>query len=250
MQQTKPGKARALSFTTEDSMKPVVIIQNCEVESPGTIGAYLQEREIPFRVVRSFAGEQLPEPDEVGVLVVLGTPTSVTDYRKHDFLVDLFTLMTQKIRREQPILGICFGAQILAHALGARVEANKVKEIGAMPVTLTEDGAADPLFGGFDREFPVFQWHGDTFRIPFGATWMAQSSDCKNQAFRKGNLVGVQFHLEADLSEAPRWCDAYAKELAEEGRTKDEILSSYSAVAEQTCELGFRFLDNFFKLVM
>jgi GMP synthase (glutamine-hydrolysing) len=79
------------------------------------------------------------------------------------------------------------------------VEANKVKEIGAMPVTLTEDGAADPLFGGFDREFPVFQWHGDTFRIPFGATWLAQSSDCKNQAFRKGNLVGVQFHLEADL---------------------------------------------------
>ena len=230
-------------------MKPVVVIQNCEIESPGTIGAWLRERKIPFNVVRSFAGERIPSPDEFGVLIVLGTPTSVTDYRKHDFLVNLFSVITQTIRREMPILGICFGGQILAHALGARVQANKAKEIGALPVKLTDTGAADPLFAGFNREFTAFQWHGDTFRIPFGADWLAQSDDCKNQAFRKGNLVGLQFHLEADPSEVPLWCDAYAKELTEEGKTKAEVVSGYEATAKQSQALGFKLLDNYFKLI-
>ncbi|MCB2229696.1 type 1 glutamine amidotransferase [bacterium] len=230
-------------------MKPVIVIQNCEIESPGTIGAYFKDRKIPFNVVRSFAGERIPEPDELDLLVVLGTPTSVTEYRKHDYLINLFTLITRTIHEQKPILGICFGAQLLAHALGARVQANKVKEIGPLPVQLTDEGASDPLFEGFPAEFKVFQWHGDTFRIPFGATHLAKSEDCKNQAFRKDNLVGLQFHLEADPDEVPLWCDAYAGELAEEGKTKDEITENYKAVAENTRTLGFKLLDNYFNLI-
>ncbi len=229
-------------------MKPVFVIQNCKIESPGTIGLYLQDRRIPFSVVRSFADDRLPSPEDFSVLIVLGTPKSVTEYRQYPYLVELFTLMTRTIRRGQPILGICFGAQLLAHTLGARVEPNKVKEIGAMTVTLTDEGASDPLFAGFDRDVPVFQWHGDTFRIPFGATHLAKSDDCKNQAFRKDNMVGLQFHLEADPDEVPLWCDAYAGELTEVGKTKDEIVDGYRA-ADHTRTLGFRLLDNYFNLI-
>lgn len=230
-------------------MKPVIVIQNCEIESPGTIGAYLKDRKIPFNVVRSFAGERIPEASELDLLVVLGTPISVTEYRNHDYLVNLFSLITRAIHEQKPILGICFGGQILAHALGARVQANKVKEIGPLPVTLTEDGAADPLFEGFPAEFSVFQWHGDTFRIPFGATHLVHSSDCKNQAFRKDRMVGLQFHLEADPDEVPLWCDAYAGELTEEGKTKEQVIESYRAVADHTRTLGFKLLDNYFNLI-
>ncbi|MBD3403728.1 type 1 glutamine amidotransferase [candidate division GN15 bacterium] len=243
-----PGPARAFSFR-EEPVKPVVIIQNCEVESPGTIADYLRERKRPFHVVRSFAGERLPDTDEFSALIVLGTPLSVTEYRKHDYLVDLFSLMTRAMRKDKPILGLCFGAQLLAHALGAKVQPNKVKEIGVMPVSLTDDGAADPLFEGFEKNFDVFQWHGDTFRIPFDASWLTTSQDCKYQGFRKGNLAGLQFHLEAGADEVPLWCDAYAGELEEEGLQKDDIVAAAGANAENARALTYRLLDNYFRLI-
>jgi GMP synthase (glutamine-hydrolysing) len=230
-------------------MKPVVIIQNCELESAGTIEDYLKDRHIPFTTVHSYRGDPMPNPDANYTLIVLGTPVSVTAYHRHDYLVALFGLLGKRIRINAPILGICFGAQFLAHALGAKVSANNVKEIGTYTVSLTDQGARDALYKGFDSDFPVFQWHGDTFRIPFDADHLATSTDCRNQVFRKGALVGVQFHLEADIRELPTWCDAYASELAEVGKSKETVLAEYEAVAANVRENNFCFLDNYFSLI-
>jgi len=137
---------------------------------------------------------------------------------------------------------------MLAMALGAKVSANRKKEISAGEVRLTESGRKDPLFRGFEKSFPVFQWHGDTFGIPPGAINLAESDDCTNQAFRKGKLADIQFHFEADASKVPLWCDTYADELAGEGIDKDEVIASYSTHAYQMRILSFKLLDNFFSL--
>jgi len=246
-------------------MKPVAIIQNCEVESAGNIREYLEKNSIPFTETHSYRNQQLPDLSGVSAVINLGCPLSVTNYKEHKFLIELFDFTKQAIALEKPYLGVCFGGQMLAMALGAKVSANRKKEIGAGKIRLTQAGEKDPLFRSFDKSFPVFQWHGDTFGIPPGAVNLAESVDCTNQAFRSGRpgagapplavgsdrigrAVGIQFHFEADASKIPFWCDTYADELAREGLDKNEVIASYSTHVDQMRTLSFKLLDNFFSL--
>ena len=229
-------------------MKPVLIVQNWAAESPGTISEYLEEKGIPYQVCPLYENAPLPEPESSDRLIVLGCPYSMRDYREHEWLTRLFAHMAAAVRQDQPILGICFGAQMLAAILGAKVERNQRREIGIYDVALTEAGRSDPVFSGFPDRFPVFHWHGDTFRIPFGATHLATGADCPNQAFRKGRAVGVQFHLEPTAEEVPRWCDEYRQELSEEHKSPEEILAAFTQQAARLRELNFLLLDNFMAL--
>ena len=250
-------------------MKPVAIIQNCQVESAGNIREYLEVNSIPFTETHSYRNQKLPDLDAFSAVINLGCPLSVTNYKEHKFLIELFEFTKQAIEQEKPYLGVCFGAQMLALALGAQVRANRKKEIGAGEIRLTQVGQRDPIFKGFEKSFPVFQWHGDTFDIPLGAVNLAESDDCTNQAFHwRGRpqlvsssrlvgavgskntscAVGIQFHFEADTDKVPLWCDTYADELAGEGINKNDVTASYSAHANQMRTLSFKLLDNFFAL--
>jgi GMP synthase (glutamine-hydrolysing) len=105
-----------------------------------------------------------------------------------------------------PVLGICLGSQLLAKAAGARVYPNAVKEIGWYSLELTADAADDPLFARCPPNPTVFQWHGDTFELPPGATHLAQSAACRHQAFRIGQAAwGLQFHLEVTAEMIETW---------------------------------------------
>ncbi|HKK21730.1 MAG TPA: type 1 glutamine amidotransferase [candidate division Zixibacteria bacterium] len=231
-------------------MKPVLLIQNTPFESPGCVPSYLNDRGMPFSLVRSFEdGASFPAVESVSAVINFGCPHSVTRYTEHDFLKTLYSFVAQAVRANTSYLGICFGGQLLAKILGARVEANPVKEIGTYQVELTAEGKSDPLFAGFPERFPVFHWHGDTFRIPFDATHLVSGADCRNQAFRQGKFVALQFHLEALADEVPSWCNSYADELNEFGKTKGAIADAYQAIAAESEELGHRLLDNFFALV-
>ena len=226
-------------------MKPLLIIQNCEAESAGTIIDYLAERKHPHEIVRSFEGKPLPRLSDFAAIINLGTPQSAASYFEHDYLKAVFSMVAEAIRTDLPYLGICFGAQILARALGAQVMPNKVKEIGSYTVRLTNHGKRDPLFAGFDEEFPVFHWHGDTFRLPFESLLLVEGSDCRNQAFRKRKAVGLQFHLEVASDDIPHWCDIYKHELDEVGKTEKDVLKAHRERADQIQLLNYRLLDNF-----
>lgn len=228
-------------------MKPVCIVQNWAPESPGHLTDFLQENNVPYNVVRTYLGEALPKPNDIEAAVVLGTPISVRDYLQHEYLKRLFAFVAAAIKHDLPFFGICFGGQFLARVLGADVNRNPVREIGIYKATLTDEGIKDRLFAGLPREFDVFHWHGDTFQIPFGATLLATGEICRNQAFRKGNAVGIQFHIEPRTEEIPLWCDEYVSELAEEGKTKEQIVSSYATQANQMKQLSYRLMQNFLK---
>lgn len=229
-------------------MKPVLIIQNCPIESGGTILEYLNQKALPYQSLHSYQGHDFPKIEDVSAVICLGTPVSVNEYHSFEYLKNLYRFVSEIVRNNQPYLGLCFGGQLLARVLGAKVERNKVMEIGTYQVTLTDDGKTDPLFENFPDRFDVFHWHGDTFKIPFNAKLLAEGVDCKNQAFRKERAVGLQFHFEALPTEIPAWCDAYADEMETLDKTKEGIIEEYSAKFESIKKLNFQLLDNFFKL--
>jgi GMP synthase (glutamine-hydrolysing) len=230
-------------------MKPTLIVQNHEIENAGTIIDYLSERQMPFEIVHTWRGDSIPESESNLATVVMGCPLSVKEIPNHEFLKHLYAFVSRTVRNNHPYLGICFGGQILARVMGAKVEPNPEKEIGTFTHRLTAEGQSDPLFRGFPSEFPAFHWHSDTFRIPFGASNLAESDKCKNQAFRVGKAVGLQFHFEADRSKLPNWCEYYAPELTELGLTANAVTSEFEAHADDIRRHNYLLLDNFFALV-
>ncbi|NOY88903.1 MAG: type 1 glutamine amidotransferase [FCB group bacterium] len=229
-------------------MKPILIIQNCKVETAGTILDFLENNKLPYKIVHTYKNQPLPPITDTEAVINLGCPYSVINYYQHDFLKSLYQYIAENIRHNKPYLGICFGGQILAQVLGAKVEPCHTKEIGIYQVKLNEQGVHDPFFKDFDSEFPVFQWHGDTFHIPLGAKLLVEGSSCQNQAFRHGNMLALQFHLEASLQEIPLWCDTYRQELVETHKTKNEIITTFEKEAEKIKKLNYKLLDNFLGL--
>lgn len=192
-----------------------LVIQHIAVEGPGTLAALLTQRGWALETIALYAGAKLPQaPDAYDAIIVMGGPMGVYDEADYPFLHHEHSFLTQAIARQVPLLGICLGSQLLAKALGARVYPNPQKEIGWYSVELTPAGQAEPLFAGLGTAVPVFQWHGDAFDIPPGATLLASSALCAHQAFRYGDRVyGLLFHLELTAEVIHRWMEAFADEL-------------------------------------
>lgn len=156
------------------------------------------------------------DPLATPLLVVLGGPMGVYEADRHPFLADELRLLETRIAANRPTLGICLGAQLIAHAMGARVYPGLAKEIGFAPIALTPEGARSPL-GQVDPGQAVLHWHGDTFDLPEGASLLASTPAYANQAFAKGpNLLALQFHLEAGAG-IDRWLTGHAEEIAAAG---------------------------------
>jgi GMP synthase-like glutamine amidotransferase len=188
--------------------------QHVAFETPDGIAEWAQTGGHTLTGTRFDLGERPPQHDEIDLLVVMGGPMSVGDTEQYPWLEVEKRYIAQAIGRNSRVLGVCLGAQLIADVLGARVFANRHKEIGWYPVTLTDAGRQDPLFREFPSEFPAFHWHGDTFELPAGAAWLAASAACAHQAFRYGpHVVGLQFHLELSLEGVQRLIQHCGSEL-------------------------------------
>lgn len=152
-------------------------------------------------------------PQAADLLIVLGGPISVYNTDQYPFLAEETAAVRQRIKAGKPTLGICFGHQIIAAALGASVGPGPGKEIGWGPVDLTDNGknsVIGPLAGQ-----SVLHWHGDVAAIPDGATRLAETDICRNQAFSIGrHVLALQFHIEADPARIEQWLIGHAVELA------------------------------------
>jgi GMP synthase (glutamine-hydrolysing) len=179
----------------------VLIIKNVATEGPGTIADYLRAEKIPSSVCDLSIGDSVPDPGSYTHLIIMGGPMAVYEMDRHHYLRDEAKLIEQAIKADKHVLGVCLGAQMAAHVLGARVFAGGRKEVGWHEVTITPEGMKDPLMSSLALEgkkrAQVFQWHGDTFDLPKGAVRLASSDIFPNQAFRYSDRVyALQFHIE------------------------------------------------------
>ena len=150
-----------------------------------------------------------------GLTIILGGPIGVYEAEDYPFLQQEIDLLKQRLASGLPTMGICLGAQLIAHALGAKVYAGHAKEIGWSQLSLAEvpDNILAPL-----AETPVLHWHGDTFDLPEHATLLASSDLYPNQAFSVGqNILALQFHIEAAADSMEKWLIGHTCELRKAG---------------------------------
>ena len=207
-------------------MGEVLVLQHIDCEPLGTIEDALRGAGLSFRYVRGYAGETVPQQigDAAG-LIVMGGPMGVYERDRYPYLDDEMRLITRAVAQGVPTLGVCLGSQLLAAALGADVRPGPQVEIGWYPVTQTEVGAADPLWGGLPKRFIGFLWHGDVFDVPPGAVSLASSELTACQAFRYGpSVYGVLSHAEVTPEIVRDWTAAFAGELEDAGLDPAVIL--------------------------
>jgi GMP synthase (glutamine-hydrolysing) len=185
----------------------VLVLQHIACEPPGVFEDVLHERGIELRRVELDEGESLPDWREFEAIVAMGGPMSVNDEARLPWLTEEKRAIGEAVRAGTPFWGVCLGVQLLAASLGARVYPGPEPEVGLLPVELTDEGRADPVFAGLESGLATLQWHGDTFGLPEGAVRLARSPAYENQAFRFERAYGVQFHLEVSAAMAREWAD-------------------------------------------
>ncbi len=179
----------------------VHVLQHVPFEDIGSMAPWLAARGAAVGYTRFYeAPAHLPPIGNLDLVIAMGGPMSVNDEPQHPWLKEEKRFIREAVRRGTPFVGICLGAQLLASAFGARVYPNREREIGWFPVASAPSG--DDVFR-FPASESVFHWHGETFDLPDGATRLAVSAACANQAFQIGpRALGLQFHLETTPASA------------------------------------------------
>lgn len=170
------------------------------------------------------AGEALPSPSSVDAVVVTGSPANATDGEEWSLGCERF--LAHLVDLGTPVLGVCYGHQLLARALGGRVADNpRGREIGTRAVALTEAGRADPLFAGLPAELLVQTTHQQSvLGLPPSARHLAHNAHDPFQAFAVGARAwGVQFHPEFDADIIRGYAGARREVLLEEGLDPDAV---------------------------
>jgi len=169
--------------------------------------------------------KQPSRPTPFHLLILMGGPMSVNEEDLHSFLAQEKHFVSQWLNKGNPTMGICLGAQLIAHCLGERVYKGNREEIGWYEVNLTEEGRRDPFLHSFSVLFPVFQWHGETFDLPAQAILLATTQEYPHQAFcYRDSIHAFQFHLEM----TERMIQVWLAENKIDDAKKRHILSALS----------------------
>lgn len=167
-------------------------------------------------VLRPQLGDALPAAAEVEAAVITGSSAMVTE--RAPWMLATEAWLRELVALQRPVLGICFGHQLLAQALGGRVGDNPQGiEVGTVITRLTAAGRDDALFAGWPAEAPVQASHQQSvLDLPSGAVRLAASAQDPHHAFRVGRCAwGVQFHPEFDARIVAGYEAYYAPRLAQ-----------------------------------
>lgn len=193
-------------------MRPVAIFRYSPTEGPGYFASFLEAHQIPWALIPVDAGAAIPEhAEDYSGLCFMGGPMSVND--PLPWIDPVCALIRQAVERGIPVIGHCLGGQLMSKALGGNVTRNPVKEIGWCHVEAENSPDAATWLGEFAGQTgTVFQWHGETFSLPQGASLLLRNSDCTHQAFVLGPHLGMQCHVEMTPEMIAIWCEQWAEE--------------------------------------
>jgi GMP synthase (glutamine-hydrolysing) len=186
-------------------------------------------------VVRVFRGESLPEAESVPGVIVTGSSAMVTD--RELWSENTARWLARAVGLGKPVLGICYGHQLLAHALGGEVRHNpRGREIGTVDVRLSSNAKTDPLFGRFSEllHLPVSHMQS-VVRLPPRASVLGTTALDPHQIVRYGSTAwGVQFHPEFDANIVRAYIDAMREDMTLEGLDPEAIWHSATDTADGT----------------
>jgi GMP synthase (glutamine-hydrolysing) len=182
-----------------------------------------------------FSALDLAAPD---LLIMMGGPMGVYEQDRYPWIACQLGRLARRLAADRPTLGVCFGAQMMAAALGAEVFAGPASEVGFHPIALHDAGLSGPL--RHVAEVPVLHWHGDTFTLPEDVELLASSALYQHQAFRRGNhILALQFHAEMGLD--PRfeaWIEGGQEAIARAGITAERLRADHDALGPGAVAAG------------
>jgi len=233
-------------------MRKVLVLQHVAWENLSTLEPLLRGGGFRTRYVNFDRDPEIsPTLEKYKGLFILGGPMGVYEKEKYSHLKTEIRLVEDALKNDIPILGICLGAQILAHVLGSHVRKHTVREMAWHQVQVTEKGMGDPVLGHFQPTEYIFQSHGDTFDIPKTADHLARSPLCESQAFRYGkNAYGLQFHLEVNQAYIDRWSSlpGNKKYISKEGPTPEQVATDTKKFLPRSIELSNTAFSEFLKV--
>ncbi|WP_428825344.1 type 1 glutamine amidotransferase [Azonexus sp. IMCC34842] len=193
-------------------MLPVAIFRHSPTEGPGYFAIFLEQHGIPWRLIAIDEGEAVPATaDGYSGLCFMGGPMSVND--PLPWIEPVCALIRDAVAKDVPVIGHCLGGQLISKALGGRITKNPVKEIGWSEAGGEDSAIAKHWLGaGAGKTGTIFQWHGETFSIPAGATRLFANQQCANQMFVLGPHLGMQCHVEMTPEMIATWCGQWADE--------------------------------------
>ena len=212
-----------------------LILQHEEATPPGLMTTWLHEQSARVETVRIDEDDRALDPRDYDLIVSLGSEFAAFD-DSIPFVPREAKLFEQAREADVPILGLCFGGQMLARVLGARLYRSEEAEIGWLPVR-----TKNPELIGIG---PWFQWHFDTFSAPRGAEVIAET-DVGPQAFVSGRSLGLQFHPEVTPEIMAEWVRVYPHELRAEGVDPAGLLEETQRRAADSRRLTWRLFDRF-----
>ena len=234
-------------------MPRAVCLVNIPHEGPALIGDLLRERGYEVEVIEVFRGERWPK--DLGpkdFLVVMGGPMGVGDIGRLEYpwLGPVAALIQQRLAVDAPTLGICLGAQLLAHAAGAKVapmvnaQGQRLREVGWGPLQLHLTN--DAVLRGLPAQVEILHWHGDACALPYRAVLLASTEICPVQMYRIGRSFGLQFHPEIDGPTACLWAqeDADFVRAANGPQGVEQLQAVSLAAAERTVKIRRQMLSQ------
>jgi GMP synthase-like glutamine amidotransferase len=222
-------------MTPDERPLRALILQHEDPTPPGHVTEWLASHGARAETFRIDLEDREVDPTGYDLIVSLGSEFAAFDDSK-PFVPREARLMGAAIEQDVPVLGLCFGGQMLARVLGGEVFRGSKAEIGWLPVK-----SKDP---DLVPEGPWFQWHFDSFTVPPGATAIAES-DVSPQAFVAGRSLGLQFHPEVTTEIMDDWVREYRHELDGDGVDPDALLEETNRRASESRRMAWQLFERY-----
>jgi GMP synthase (glutamine-hydrolysing) len=214
----------------------VLVVANVSDPDAGYVGDRFVERGFPLDPVWRDKGVPAEVPHGTSVLLLLGSAWSVAHPVEPEVLEAECALVRSAISSGVPVLGLCYGAQLLAHAHGGRVRTAPTPEVGLVSVE-TVDPAVVPAG-------PWWEFHSDVIDVPPGAELLARNG-CGAQAFTVAGALGVQFHPEVRPAVLADWFERVPAMVEAAGATAPELVELAVQHEDRSRAAAYALVDDF-----